>query len=256
MTFIDAKEVRELVDKLVGSAYLDGVHELGAASDETRSVRSALEQVLSQQAETLAKYQPCGCVICTCEDEKQCQGCGAKHCGNRTDHPAYVKRQPEAWITPGGDVSRSFHWCLERCLPGQLPRPLYAAQQQGQTTPPSTPVRVKTLYEFMAEQEELRPGIHSKVQAVADELRASLAQQPAAVDEEYPTPRNRAEAVALARLARAYLGVIEAHIDAAVARCETDLGTKQQEPTTCKHDFRRDEDHGGACCQLCGEVRQ
>jgi len=30
---------------------------------------------------TLVKYQKCGCVICTCEDEKQCQGCGAKNCG-------------------------------------------------------------------------------------------------------------------------------------------------------------------------------
>ena len=47
------------------------------------------------EAEALAKYQPCGCVICTCEDEKQCHGCGAKHCGNRTDHPPYVKQQPE-----------------------------------------------------------------------------------------------------------------------------------------------------------------
>lgn len=28
----------------------------------------------------LAKYQPCGCVICTCEHETQCQGCGAKYC--------------------------------------------------------------------------------------------------------------------------------------------------------------------------------
>src|SRR5690606_24699670 len=41
-------------------------------------------------------HQPCGCVLCTCEDEKQCQGCGAKFCGNRTDHPAYVKQQPAA----------------------------------------------------------------------------------------------------------------------------------------------------------------
>ena len=32
-------------------------------------------------ARLLAKYQPCGCVICTCENDEQCQGCGAKHCG-------------------------------------------------------------------------------------------------------------------------------------------------------------------------------
>lgn len=32
----------------------------------------------------LAKNQPCGCIVCTCEDEIQCQGCGASHCGK---HP-------------------------------------------------------------------------------------------------------------------------------------------------------------------------
>lgn len=29
----------------------------------------------------LAKYQPCGCVICTCGDDERCHGCGAKNCG-------------------------------------------------------------------------------------------------------------------------------------------------------------------------------
>jgi len=29
----------------------------------------------------LAKHQKCGCIVCTCDDEVQCQGCGAKHCG-------------------------------------------------------------------------------------------------------------------------------------------------------------------------------
>ena len=39
----------------------------------------------------LAKHQPCGCVVCTCEDEVQCQGCGAKHCGT---HPVGQIPQP------------------------------------------------------------------------------------------------------------------------------------------------------------------
>jgi hypothetical protein len=30
---------------------------------------------------TLAREQMCGCVVCVCEDEEQCQGCGARHCG-------------------------------------------------------------------------------------------------------------------------------------------------------------------------------
>jgi len=51
----------------------------------------------------------------------------------------------EAWMTPGGDVSRSFYWCLERCLPGQQPRPLYAAQQQGQAVAWMTPETIAHL---------------------------------------------------------------------------------------------------------------
>lgn len=39
----------------------------------------------------LAKHQPCGCVVCTCEDDVQCQGCGAKHCGT---HPVGHIPQP------------------------------------------------------------------------------------------------------------------------------------------------------------------
>lgn len=29
----------------------------------------------------LARSQPCGCITCWCEDDVQCQGCGAKSCG-------------------------------------------------------------------------------------------------------------------------------------------------------------------------------
>lgn len=47
-----------------------------------------------EPAAEFLKNQPCGCVLCTCEDERQCQGCGAKHCGNRTNHPAYVAEDP------------------------------------------------------------------------------------------------------------------------------------------------------------------
>ena len=37
---------------------------------------------------------------------------------------APAQAAPYAWATPGGDVSRSWFWCNERCLPGQKPRPL------------------------------------------------------------------------------------------------------------------------------------
>lgn len=43
----------------------------------------------SMEAETddrlPARHQPCGCVLCVCEDEEQCHGCGAKNCGKPDD---------------------------------------------------------------------------------------------------------------------------------------------------------------------------
>jgi len=46
----------------------------------------------------LARNQPCGCVICVCGYDDQCQGCGAKHCGThpvgQIPNPVYVTPQP------------------------------------------------------------------------------------------------------------------------------------------------------------------
>lgn len=42
----------------------------------------------------LARHQPCGCVICYCENQERCLGCGAKYCGTHdvgeTPNPVYV----------------------------------------------------------------------------------------------------------------------------------------------------------------------
>lgn len=58
----------------------------------------AAPQPTEQQPE-LAKYQPCGCVVCTCDHETQCQGCGAKHCGThpigQLYKPAYQQPVPD-----------------------------------------------------------------------------------------------------------------------------------------------------------------
>jgi hypothetical protein len=100
--------------------------------------------------------------------------------------------------------------------------------------PPSAPVGV--------EEWQCRCGLrgpHSSFVAHADcPLRPAhaLAQQPAAVECPH---RTRCDCLASCKYGHA-----------------SDGATQHQEPTTCKHDFRRDEDHGGACCQLCGEVRQ
>lgn len=61
------------------------------------AIRKAFAAILGVAAEQpavtgeLAKHQACGCVVCTCEDEVQCQGCGAKHCGT---HPVGQIPQP------------------------------------------------------------------------------------------------------------------------------------------------------------------
>ena len=46
--------------------------------------RHVEKHIAELEGPMLVKYQPCGCVICTCDDEVQCQGCGAKMCGT---HP-------------------------------------------------------------------------------------------------------------------------------------------------------------------------
>ena len=51
---------------------------------------TALRQIDEERARCvastsiLARQQPCGCIVCICEDDKQRQGCGASNCGS---HP-------------------------------------------------------------------------------------------------------------------------------------------------------------------------
>lgn len=57
-----------------------------------------------QPTQLLAKHQPCGCIVCTCEDDLRCHGCGARHCGTHpvSEIPNAVYEQP---AQPGsGDV--------------------------------------------------------------------------------------------------------------------------------------------------------
>lgn len=61
---------------------------LGEAKAE--AIRVAFAAILGVTAEQpavngeLARHQPCGCVVCICEHETQCLGCGAKHCGTHS----------------------------------------------------------------------------------------------------------------------------------------------------------------------------
>ena len=65
----DSKRLAEMVEKCGGEGYAE---------------------------RTLAREQPCGCLVCICEDEEHCHGCGARFCGN---HFSHVDRIPNPkWI--------------------------------------------------------------------------------------------------------------------------------------------------------------
>ena len=46
----------------------------------------------------LARRQPCGCIVCYCESDTECSGCGAKSCGTHppgeTPNPVYNSAEP------------------------------------------------------------------------------------------------------------------------------------------------------------------
>lgn len=74
-----------------------GTKEEEAAWDQCQRIYFAIRALAwlkAQQRPTLHKYQPCGCVVCTCENAEQCQGCGAKHCGThpigKIPNPIYI----------------------------------------------------------------------------------------------------------------------------------------------------------------------
>lgn len=59
---------------------------------------------MNTNTSVLEKFQPCGCVICTCETDDQCIGCGAKHCGKYA-----IGQFPEGglWKFPADNSSKS-----------------------------------------------------------------------------------------------------------------------------------------------------
>lgn len=64
----------------------------------TEHIQQLEAQVKALQRErqpiSLARHQPCGCIICTCGDVERCHGCGAKNCGQHAvgamPDPLYV----------------------------------------------------------------------------------------------------------------------------------------------------------------------
>lgn len=62
--------------------------------------KTACESENGESDKQLPRLQPCGCVICYCENQERCLGCGAKYCGTHdleeTPNPVYVDHIPDA----------------------------------------------------------------------------------------------------------------------------------------------------------------
>lgn len=72
------------------------------ARTKDQAGKEAIAALQSMQGEAaherlLARNQPCGCVVCYCENEDQCQGCGAKNCGTHPvgDMPSPLYTHPQ-----------------------------------------------------------------------------------------------------------------------------------------------------------------
>ena len=44
-------------------------------------IRAKCVELLAIEERILDRYQKCGCIVCVCEDDNRCNGCGAQHCG-------------------------------------------------------------------------------------------------------------------------------------------------------------------------------
>ncbi len=67
-----------------GSGTVSGVWTDGCCMDEPETLYIRADLVPAVCESVLEKYQPCGCIVCTCENDERCLGCGSKNCGT---HP-------------------------------------------------------------------------------------------------------------------------------------------------------------------------
>lgn len=72
----------------------DGIYTHGTGAHATECgasfAREMHDEILAMRALDASQPQAktCGCVICTCEDEEQCHGCGARQCDEHKRTPA------------------------------------------------------------------------------------------------------------------------------------------------------------------------
>ena len=88
-----AKRIEELLKKVTASVECQLAYEEDC---------KALEGLLSGR--TLLRNQSCGCVVCACDDDERCHGCGGKMCGRpdcvfmEPGHPRAEYKAPNPYI--------------------------------------------------------------------------------------------------------------------------------------------------------------
>lgn len=79
--------------------------------DATKKIVSLIKDRYVEKRR-LKKYQPCGCVLCTCEDELRCHGCGAVSCGKHKvgDNKHFVFEDTSDYITRQEAYEKAVKW--------------------------------------------------------------------------------------------------------------------------------------------------
>lgn len=106
------REVLEMVRMLEAKEWADhvGKSELGKRLEWVIStLHNELWEAQTKHSKTeLARNQPCGCIVCNCDNDERCVGCGAKNCGTHAvgeiPNPIYIDHIPGAgkMVVPHG----------------------------------------------------------------------------------------------------------------------------------------------------------
>lgn len=97
------QEVLCMVRMLESREWADhvGLSELGQRLEAVISIlHNELHEAQAKRSKPeLARVQPCGCVVCYCENQERCLGCGAKYCGTHEvgeiPNPVYIDHIPD-----------------------------------------------------------------------------------------------------------------------------------------------------------------
>ena len=98
--------------------------------DEVERFEAQLEkagdEIEQAQTRRLARIQPCGCVVCACDDPQQCHGCGAKSCGKHPvgeiPDPVYEPHPAISKLAEAEAVIKRLEGCLSSAREAVIPK--------------------------------------------------------------------------------------------------------------------------------------